>query len=114
MKLDFSKSNISLEGLNLILKQTPNITELKLSGCENLNESKVEALLQNISELKNLMKLDFSESNISLESLSLILKQTSNITELNLSGCENLNESKVEALLQNISELKNLMKLDFF
>ena len=89
-KLDFSESNISLESLNLILKQTPNITELNLSGCKNLDKSKAEALLQNISELKNLTKLDFSGSNISPNGLSLILKQTPNITELNLSGCQAL------------------------
>lgn len=106
-KIDLNASEVSVDGIIALLKLTPNIEELNLRCCDlqKLTSNNLQGL--NLSKLK---KLNLNRSNISAKTLIALLKEISNIEDLDISGCPNLQDLTSEDL-QGIN-LSTLEKID--
>lgn len=91
------------EDLSRFLLENPQITELSVHGCENVNFNP----LFECETLKNITHLDLASTNFN-EDLSRFLLKNPQITELNLDRCENVNFNS----LFESGALKNITHLD--
>jgi hypothetical protein len=104
--LDVSRSSITTEQLQALLKHTPNIKTLRLFSCKNLGNS---SLKLEGGTLGSLESLDVSGSSITTEQLQALLKHTPKLKTLRLFSCKNLGNSSLN--LEGVA-LDSLESLD--
>ena len=134
--------------LTLNIPENSKITDLNLSGSKLLNSAKLQAIITNCPDLKELLLTDCSPityfnipANSKLErfyilhnamqsltveegceikkielfdcpNLTLNIPENSKITDLNLSGSKLLNSAKLQAIITNCPDLKELLLTD--
>lgn len=104
--LDVSQCNQLQEmDLSLFLKGLNALTELSLSNCKKIGEV---GFLEMAKSLPRLIRLNLSRCSVSDTALVEIAARCRNLTALNISGCDQLTEKGILALIKQTTSLQEL------
>lgn len=104
--IDLSNCNqLKDDDLSIILRGLDSLNQIMLSGCKKISESGFLELAKN---LRRLIKLNVSHTDISDTALVEIISSCHNLTDLDISGCTQLTEKGILAAIKNGFSLQHL------
>lgn len=93
------------EDLSIILRGLSMLTQISVSGCKKISE---RGFLELAKDLRKLVKLNVSYTNLSDTALVEIISSCQNLTDLDISGCIQLTEKGILAAIKNGLSLQHL------